>query len=242
MKLLIFNKNILKVKKMKKLLFVVLIMTGYLSAQNFVVKKVNGDVKAQIGTSEIWNAVNNNTELDKKTTIMTSKNSDIVLMFGNEKIKINNLSIVALKGIKKFSTDELLLALAMENLINIPDKKDNTINSSNTAVYGKEINGNTKTINDETNFGIMRLNGAKQLAENGYVESAIVEAMETYRKYPDTKPLSAYRIYFADLLVSKNLYEEALTEYNNIVELKLSDKEKIHTEVQMTFLKKKLLR
>jgi len=227
---------------MKKTLIIILFISGYLSAQNFIIKKVNGDVKAQIGTSEIWSAVNNNTELDKKATIMTSKNSDIVLMFGNEKIKINNSSIVALKGIKKLTTDELLLALAMENLINVPDKKDKQINSSNTAVYGKEINGNTKAIIDETDFGVMRLNGAKQLAENGYTESAIVEAMETYRKYPDTKSLSAYKIYFADLLVSKNLYEEALTEYNNIAELKLSEKEKTHTEEQIALLKKKLLK
>lgn len=227
---------------MKKTLMIVLIITGYLTAQNFIVKNVNGDVKAQIGVNEYWQQVKNNSELDNQTTIMTAKNSDIVLMFGNEKIKINNSSIVSLKGIKKLSTDELLLALALENLINVPDKKDKTINSSNTAVYGKEINGNKKVIIDKTDFGIMRLNGAKQLSENGYVESAIIQAMETYRKYPDTKVLSNYRIYFADLLIKKNLYEEALTEYNSIAGLSLSDKEKSHTEEQMTFLKKKLLK
>jgi len=227
---------------MKKILIIILFISGYLSAQNFVIVKVNGDVKAQIGISEKWQNVDNKTQLDNNATIMTSKNSNIVLMLGQAKIKINNSSIVSLKGIKKLTIDELLLALAMENLINVPDKIDKTINSSNTAVYGKEINGNTKTIIDETNFGIMRLNGAKQLAENGYTESSIVEAMETYRKYPDTKSLTNYRIYFADLLISKNLYEEALAEYNDISALNLNDKEKIHTEEKINFLKKKLLR
>ena len=227
---------------MKKIFLILFIMGGFLSAQTFIVKKVKGDVKAQIGVSEKWQPVKRNDELNIQTTLMTSKNSNVILRFGKEKFKINNSSIVSLKRVKKLTTDELLLALAMGNLIDVPRKKNNINKSPNTAVYGSEINGKTKTIIDENDFGTMRLNGAKQIAENGYVESAIIEAMETYRKYPDTKELSNYRIYFADLLVKKSLYDEALSEYNEINKLKLNPKEKSHVAAQMKFLKKKLLK
>ncbi|MCH7827813.1 MAG: hypothetical protein IIC75_07575 [Bacteroidetes bacterium] len=226
---------------MKKLLLILLIVTGFLSAQTFIVKTVNGDVKAQIGVSEKWHSVKKGEMLKSETTLMINKNSDVVLVFGDEKFKIKNSAIVSLKRVKKLTVDELLLALAMENLIDVPQKKKKN-KSPNTAVYGAEFNGYTKTVIDENDFGIMRLNGAKQLAENGYVESAIIEAMETYRKYPDTKSLSKFRIYFADLLVKKNLYDEALTEYKKINKLKLDKKGKSHIKEKVTFLKKKLLK
>ena len=226
---------------MKKMFLILFVIAGLLPAQTFIVKKIKGNVKAQIGFSEKWQPVKKGEMLKSETTLMTNKNSDVVLAFGKEKFKIKNSAIVSLKDIKKLTTDDLLLALAMENLIVVPQKKKKN-NSPNTAVYGKEINGNTNAVIDENNFGMMRLNGAKQLAENGYVESAIIEAMKTYRKYPDTKSLSNFRIYFADLLVKKNLYDEALSEYKKISELKLNSKEKSHVEEQMTFLKKKLLK
>ncbi|MCH8170527.1 MAG: hypothetical protein IIB07_05270 [Bacteroidetes bacterium] len=226
---------------MKKIFLILFIMAGFLSAQIFIVKKVKGDVKAQIGVSEKWHPVKKGEMLKSETTLMTNKNSNVLLVFGDEKFKIKNFAIVSLKDIKKLTTDDLLLALALGNLIDVPQKREKN-KSPNTAVYGAEFNGNIKTIISKNDFGIMRLNGAKQLAENGYVESAIIEAMETYRKYPDTKSLSGYRIYFADLLVKKNLYDEALTEYKKINELKLDKKEKSHIKEQVTFLKKKLLK
>ncbi len=227
---------------MKKIIITLIIITGLLPAQTFKVKNITGDVKAQIGISEKWQPVKVNQKLNSSTTLMTSNKSKVVLQLGKQKIILKYSSIVSLKGIKKLTTDELLLALAMENLIDVPSRKKNINNSPNTAVYGKEINGKVKDVVNTNDFGTMRLNGAKQLAENGYVESAIIEAMETYRKYPDTKHLSVYRIYFADLLVKKNLYDEALTEYNKIIKFKLSTKEKLHVTHQMTFLKKKLLK
>jgi len=228
---------------MKKIFLILFIMAGFLPAQTFIVKKIKGNVKAQIGVSEKWQPVKKGEILKSETTLMANKNSSIVLAFGKKKFKIKNSAIVSLKDIKRLTTDDLLLALAMENLINVPQKKKKNINKSpNTAIYGSEINGKTKAIIDENDFGIMRLNGAKQLAESGYVESAIIEATGTYRKYPDTKPLSKFRIYFADLLVKKNLYDEAFSEYKKINELKLDKKEKSHVKEQMTFLKKKLLK
>ena len=59
-------------------------------------------------------------------------------------------------------------------------------------------------------FGIKRLNGAMQLAKNGFKESSVVFAKETYRKYPDSKQIPSYRIYFADILLKKDYMKKHL--------------------------------
>ena len=112
---------------MKKILLILLIVTGFLSAQTFIVKTVKGDVKAQIGVSEKWHSVKKGEMLKSETTLMINKNSDVVLVFGDKKFKIKNSAIVSLKRVKKLTVDELLLALAMENLIDVKEKTSETI-------------------------------------------------------------------------------------------------------------------
>ena len=137
------------------------------------------------------------------------------------------------------STDDLLLALAMEDMINAP-KTNGKGSSNNTATYGnKENNKDVKTSVD--NFGIMRLNGAVQLANSGLKESAVIFAKETYRKYPDTKQFPKYRIFFADILNEKGLYEEALREYFEIQKLELTKEEKAKVESRVNAINKILL-
>ena len=80
-----------------------------------------------------------------------------------------------------------------------------------------------------------------QLAENGFKESAVVTAKETFRKYPSTKEMANYRIYFANLLYEFGLNEEAYDEFTSIKELKLSDKEKTEVEEKLSQLNKKLV-
>lgn len=90
-------------------------------------------------------------------------------------------------------------------------------------------------------FGLNRLNGAKQLAESGMEESSIVAKIVTYRKYPGTKKLASYRIYFVDILYKKGLYEEALKKYYEISNLKLSIKEKDKVDAKAESIKMKLV-
>ena len=137
------------------------------------------------------------------------------------------------------NTDDLLLALAMEDMMNAP--KDIETNSDNTAVYGTEAGQENTLFIKSDNFGIKRLNGAVQLAKSNLQESAVVAARETYRKYPDTKSISSYRIYFADILYEKGLYEEALDEYVAIQKLQLSESEGAAVNEKTESIKMKLL-
>jgi hypothetical protein len=137
------------------------------------------------------------------------------------------------------NTDDLLLALAMEDMMNSP--KEIEKNSDNTAVYGTEAGQVNTLFIKSDNFGIKRLNGAVQLAKSDLQESAVVATRETYRKYPETKTISSYRIYFADILYEKGLYEEALDEYMQIQKLKLTENDRNVVNEKTESIKMKLL-
>jgi len=72
-------------------------------------------------------------------------------------------------------------------------------------------------------LGERKINGAKQLAQNGYQESAIIVAKETYRKYPSTSKNIDDRIYFANLFSTLDLNNEALEEFSAVSKMNLND-------------------
>jgi len=226
--------------KMKKIIFLSLFINLILFAQTYKVEKVYGTVRALTNESDKWIEVKSGAELSPNTIISVEKNSSVKISNGNIAVTLKELSAITVSSIKQMNTEELLLALAMENVLNAP-KKTNDNKSKSTAVYGKnEMEKNILLANSE--FGIKRLNGAMQLAENGLKESAIVAAKEVYRKYPDTKLLANYRIYFADILFEKNLLEESLDEYNDILKLQLTSEQKDKLTKRVEEIKKKLAR
>lgn len=209
---------------MKKILTLCLLFSVVTFSQTYKVEKVSGTVKALTNGSDKWIEVKSGTELSPNSIINVEKNSTVKISNENIAVTFKELSAVTISSIKKMSTEDLLLALAMENILSAP-KKPNDNKSQSTAVYGKnEIERNPLITNNE--FGIKRLNGAMQLAENGLKESAVIAAKEVYRKYPDTKSLVSYRIFFADILFEKKLFEEALDEYNDILKLQISTEQK----------------
>lgn len=209
---------------MKEILILCLLFSLVTFSQSYKVEKVSGTVKALTNGSDKWIEVKSGTELSANSIINVEKNSSVKISNGNIAVTFKELSAVTISSIKKMSTEDLLLALAMENILSAP-KKPNDNKSQSTAVYGKnEIEQNPLITNNE--FGIKRLNGAMQLAENGLKESAVIAAKEVYRKYPDTKSFVSYRVFFADILFDKKLFEEALDEYNDILKLQLSSKQK----------------
>jgi tetratricopeptide (TPR) repeat protein len=209
---------------MKKIFILSLLFSVVALSQTYKVEKVSGIVKALTNGSDKWIEIKSGTELSPNSIISVEKNSSVKISNGSIAVTLKELSAVTISSIKQMSTEDLLLALAMENILNAP-KKPNDNKSQSTAVYGKNEMERNPLI-AHTEFGIRRLNGAMQLAENGLKESAIISAKEVYRKYPDTKSLVSYRIFFADILFDKKLFEEALDEYNDILKLQLSNEQK----------------
>lgn len=225
---------------LRKILSVALVLAASVFAQQIEVKNVKGDVKYQSSTSEVWTEVNKGESLQMGGFISTGKNSSIQIIYSGNLGTIGELSAVSISSIKKMTTDELLLALAMEDMINAP-KSNGKGNSGSTAVYGEDESKNKVAELGANDFGIKRLNGAMQLADNGLMESSVIFAKETYRKYPETKQIASYRIFFADILYGKGLYSEALGDYLEIQKLKLSGEQKNKVESSINSINKILL-
>ncbi len=231
---------------MKKIFLFTLILTITLSLtfvslaqQNYKIEKVSGNVKVQIGTSENWIDVKPGMTLQSNSVLLTDKESFITISNNELRFTLKPSAALNVNSIKKMTIADLLLALAMEEILNAPIIKNDS-KARNTATYGSEINNKNVSSVTTKNFGLLRLNGAKQLAENGFKESAVAFAMETYRKYPDTRTLKDYRLYFANIIYELNLYQESLAEYNQIKELDLTESEKKEVNLRLEKLAKNI--
>lgn len=227
--------------KMKYLLVIMLLIPVITFSQTFKVEKVNGKVKILSNGAEQWQDLKQNSEISGNSIISTDKNSSVRIQNDDVLFTLKESSAISTSNIKKMTLDELVLALAMENVINTP-RKNNKKNSESTKVYGEKITGNDISLNLSSDFGMKRLNGAKQLAENGMKESAIVTAKEVYRKYPETKKDVSSRIYFADLMYERGLYEEAYDEFNDIKSLNLNQGQIAYVSDKLDQIGKKLIK
>ena len=227
--------------KIKYILLIILLIPIITFSQTFKVEKVNGKVKILSNGSEQWQDLKQNSEISGNSIISTDKNSSVRIKNDDVLFTLKESSAISTSNIKKMTLDELVLALAMENVINTP-RKNNKKNSESTKVYGEKITGNDISLNLSSDFGMKRLNGAKQLAENGMKESAIVTAKEVYRKYPETKKDVSSRIYFAYLMYERGLYEEAYDEFNDIKSLNLNQGQIAYVSDKLDQIGKKLIK
>ncbi len=217
---------------MKHTIILIFLISSILFSQEFTVNKITGKVLVQKGVEDSFTPVKKGDILSGDDLIVTEENSFIQLEKENHKFILNANSALGLSHIRKISINDLLLALAMDDIRNIPTNKQNGI-EKNTAVYGENISSNNENKLPADKIGKMKINGAKQLAENGFGESAIIVSKDTFRKYPSTKSNFDDRVYFANLLEKRNLINETLDEYNSISKLDL-------TKIQQAFVRIKI--
>lgn len=215
------------------IILIVMVFSTIASGQQFKVDKVKGKVLLQRGTEEEFTQLHKGDILNGDDLIITEKSSFIQLDKDGSKFILDENSALGLNYLKKISINDLLLALAMEEIRNVPKTKTNSI-TKNTAVYGAETTVENPVVVSENSLGVKKINGAKQLAKNGYTESAIIVAKETYRKYPYTSRNVDDRIYFANLLSSLDLNNEALEEFSAVSKMNLTDdqRKKVDKEIE----------
>lgn len=226
---------------MKKIFFLLVILSINVFAQEYIVEKVSGNVQALIGTDETWVKVLAGQKLHGADLISTDDKSFVQLASKENRFILQSNSALGLNSIKKMSLNELLLALAMEEIRNVPKTKGGQF-TRNTAVYGSEVSAGKPTRTLAGDIGIKKLNGAKQLAQNGFKESAILVAKETYRKYPETKTQIRDRIYFADLMIQLNLLNEAEMEFIKVSTMNLNSDEKKEVSLNLDKIKESALK
>ncbi|MCL6097021.1 MAG: hypothetical protein M1391_00420 [Bacteroidetes bacterium] len=210
---------------MKKIIFILFILSVNILAQEYTVEKVSGNVQALIGTAENWVKVSVGQKLLGTDLISTDDKSFVQLANKENRFILQSNSALGLNSIKKMSLNELLLALAMEEIRNVPKTKGSQF-TRNTAVYGSEVSAGKAGVVHVSDIGMKKINGARQLAQNGFTGSAILVAKETYRNYPETKNQIRDRIYFVDLMLQLNLLNEAETELNRIIAQPLNPDER----------------
>ncbi len=194
-------------------------------AQEFTVEKISGKVKVLKGSSENWETLKINNKLSGDDLVLTEKKSFVKLVNNNEIFIVKDDVAVGLNHLKKVSTNDLILALALDEIRNVPKVKRNSI-SKNTAVYGTEIKDNNSESFKKYDLGVKKINGAKMLNESGYKESSIIVAKEVFRNYPEIAKNFEDRLYFADLLKDLDLFQEALSEYSRIEKLELKKEQR----------------
>jgi len=224
---------------MKTIILIILTFACNLFAQEFTVQKVSGTVLKIQGTQEQAIPVQKGDKLNGSDLLITDNNSLIQLNNDGNLFLLKSNSALGLNNIKKISINDLLLQLAVEDIKNIP-KGNKHGNGRTTAVYGSELSKKVTAIIAEDQLGIKKLNGAKQLSEEGYKKSAIIVARETFRKHPDTQKLVDFRIYFATQLNELNLFQEAGSEFNKIKKLELTESQKSTVEKRLKDINMKL--
>ena len=207
-------------------LFIIMLITFYSGfAQEFTVEKVTGTVKVLKGTSENWESVKVNDKLSQNDVILTEKRSSITISNDEQKFLLKDNTAIGLNHLRKVTINELILALTLDEIRNVPKIKRNGL-SKNTAVYGTEISEMDKSYIKNKDLGEKKIMGAIFLSESGFKESSLIAAKEVFRNYPDISSNFNYRIHFVNIFTDLELYQETLSELNRISKLNLTNEEK----------------
>lgn len=208
-----------------KSLIIILITFISSFAQEYTVVKVIGTVKVLKGTSENWVDVKFNDKLSPNDVILTESKSSITILNDDQKFLLKDNAAIGLNHLRKVTINELILALTLDEIRNVPKIKRNSL-SKNTAVYGNEISEMDGTYISNNDLGEKKIIGAKFLSESGYKESSLIAAKEVFRNYPDISSNFNYRIYFVNILNDLGLFQETLSELNRISKFNLTNEEK----------------
>lgn len=225
---------------MKIIVIIFCLLFSTFTAQELKVIKVEGQVKALLDYSEDWMTIVKGQSLRPSDIILTTKGSELTLKHGDDILNLTGGAVLSLKFARKMTFDELLLTLAMEDIKNIPSwrKKDK---SKNTAVYGKNLSEPSDKMKVTGDLGKMSINGALQLAKNGYETSSVAAASETLRIYPETKVMISERLTLLRIKISLGLLEEAQKDINELGSILKTDKDKNELKILQERIHSKIL-
>ena len=133
----VYKRQIKKGEFMKTILFI-LFTTYILNAQSFELEKINGNVKLLTSKDNSWIDLKSKTTVTANTIISTDKRSSVRIKGSEVSFVLNESSAISVSYIKKMSIDDLLLALAMDNVLNKP-RKNGKKKSEKTSTYGENL-------------------------------------------------------------------------------------------------------
>jgi hypothetical protein len=179
-----------------------------------VVKSTNGTVEFRRGAAKGWTKIKPGDKLKPEDTMRTGKGARAIVVVGNREIAIPEMVIVELSDFRELSQDEFLLRLAMEDVLRVPPRQQDTLLiPSTTILYGTEVAKSSALGAVPYELGELRLRGVRILFENKFYATSILRTKEVLRTFTDMRPGHAARFQMAQAFEKMNLYHEALREY-----------------------------
>jgi hypothetical protein len=199
------------------------------TAGEIVVQKMQGAVSVRHGVTETWTKVVSGDVLRPDDTMKTGKKGSAVIVVPSSIASAGTSRTVVLPGdvivdmsdIRDLSQEELMLKLTMEKVraSSYQWKSDDLRIPSAAVVHGADKSSDLALSESDPATGVLQLNGAHVLFENGFFATCALKGMEVFRLYPPLGKEFRSRMMVAEALEKANLRGEAVNEYGAIAKL-----------------------
>jgi hypothetical protein len=221
----------------------VLFLAVRTTAGEIVVQKMQGAVSVRHGVTETWTKVAPGDVLRPDDTMKTGKKGSAVIVVpsstagASRTVVLPGEVIVDMSDIRDLTQEELMLKLTMEKVraSSYQWKSDDLRIPSAAVVHGADKSSNLNLSESDPATGVLELNGAHVLFENGFFATCALKAMEVFRLYPPLGKEFRDRMMVAEALEKANLRGEAVNEYGAIATLDGITSEQqalVHTRIE----------
>ena len=214
------------------------------TAGEIVVQKMQGDVSVRHGVTEVWVKVAPGDVLRPDDTMKTGKKGSAVIVLpaagtaGSARtVLLPGDVIVDMSDIRDLSQEELMLKLTMEKVraSSYQWKSDDLQIPSAAVVHGADQASRQVMKESDPATGVLQLNGAHVLFENGFYATCALKGMEVFRLYPPLGKQFGSRMMVAEALEKANLRGEAVNEYaaiSNLEGITSGQQTLVHTRIE----------
>ena len=214
-----------------------------------VIQKLRGDVTVRHGVTEVWANVAPGDALRPDDSMKIGKNGTALLVVNIQKggaqtvkrITLPPEVIVDISDIRNLTPEELMLKLTMEKVRASSYRwRNDELHIPNTSVvHGSNEEAAVPSKENDPRTGVLQLNGAHVLYNNGFYSTCALKTMELFRLYPSLGERFDNRLMMADALAQADLRSEALTEYSGLARSAgLTPQQKSLVEARIAKLKK----
>ena len=228
---------------MKALLIsaMMLLMIGTTLCSEFKVVSVKGKVYVRHNIQEEWTKVAVGDVLKPDDSMKSDARSSATILVDNaKKIVIPELVVVDIADFRTLTQEELLLKLAMEHVRTVPPQQEGDMQIPRiSTLHGASKDQTEELPVHDSAIGKLELNGTRVLYTQGYFATCVLKSKEVFRLYPDLQATGDARLRVADALEKMRLRGEALHEYLNIPQAKLTDAQRSVVQESIVRLKQK---
>ena len=215
---------------MKTALMVAAVMVAARAwAADIVVQAIQGDVSVRHGVTEVWTKVTVGDVLRPDDTMKTGKKGSAVITVPTSqsgtavarRISLPADVIVDMSDVRDLTQEELMLKLTMEKVraSSYQWKSDELQVPNADVVHGADRSSTQPLSASDPATGVLELNGARVLYDNGFFATCALKGMEIFRLYPPLGKEFRSRLLVAEALEKAHLRGEALNEYGAIAHL-----------------------